>query len=554
MRLQHMSNKQTNAISENPYDLLDEVYEVTETLINGIIYKATNIVNGKVYIGLTTKSLNHRKTQHEKVARGSKNCHHFQRSITKYGSDNFIWEELDTAGTIPDLKQLEQDWVWMFHSDNPTYGYNKTKGGDGGLTVEAILKLKEIAATPENKRKVSLGTIAGQARMTKEQHDIMELNRLAAVRATYKSGTHPNTQKITCPHCNKTGGYLGMRINHFDKCKLNPDNKELVAAKLRQKLSREKVRKHLLYNVKIYCPHCHKGVNLKSRNTFHFGNCSRNPLSKTFRMEHYKRVNGLSNLDVSCPHCGVVGHGGNMTKWHFDNCKVYLNSIGKPRELSLRMKVAQEENKKKWSMIAECPYCHKRGKLGPLQSHHFNNCKHNPKYTQKDKVSCPHCGAMSDQGHITRHHMGNCQQHPDNIGKDRELTHREYLVSTTQTCPVCYKVGKGATFYYKHFDWCLEDPKNTERKIKYQDKLEINRKRGKPKEKVECPHCGKIGCIGGTMLRYHFDNCDKNPYKIVVPVIKVILVCPHCSKTGTGAGMNRHHFNNCKLKNKKGNI
>ena len=28
----------------------------------------------------------------------------------------------------------------------------------------------------------------------------------------------------------------------------------------------------------------------------------------------------------------------------------------------------------------------------------------------------------------------------------------------------------------------------------------------KPKEKVTCPHCGKVGC-GGAMVQWHFDIC-----------------------------------------------
>jgi hypothetical protein len=34
-----------------------------------------------------------------------------------------------------------------------------------------------------------------------------------------------NSYKVTCPYCNKEGGYTAMRIWHFDNCKLNPDHK-----------------------------------------------------------------------------------------------------------------------------------------------------------------------------------------------------------------------------------------------------------------------------------------------------------------------------------------
>jgi hypothetical protein len=39
---------------------------------------------------------------------------------------------------------------------------------------------------------------------------------------------------------------------------------------------------------------------------------------------------------------------------------------------------------------------------------------------------------------------------------------------------------------------------------------ETKRKLRKPKRKVKCPHCGKIGG-SNTMQRWHFDNCKFNP-------------------------------------------
>lgn len=53
-----------------------------------IVYKATNKLNDKVYIGITTKTLRHRMSIHKKDAK-VKNTY-FYRAIRKYGFDNFI--------------------------------------------------------------------------------------------------------------------------------------------------------------------------------------------------------------------------------------------------------------------------------------------------------------------------------------------------------------------------------------------------------------------------------------------------------------------------------
>ena len=57
-----------------------------------IIYKATNKINGKVYIGQTTNSLSYRRDQHFREAKCIKRkTVYFHNAISKYGEDNFIF-------------------------------------------------------------------------------------------------------------------------------------------------------------------------------------------------------------------------------------------------------------------------------------------------------------------------------------------------------------------------------------------------------------------------------------------------------------------------------
>lgn len=93
-----------------------------------IVYKATNILNGKVYIGITMKTLKHRISIHKKDAK-SKNTY-FYRAINKYGFENFRWEIIDTADSIEKLHELETFYIKQYDSfDNKTKGYNTTSGG-----------------------------------------------------------------------------------------------------------------------------------------------------------------------------------------------------------------------------------------------------------------------------------------------------------------------------------------------------------------------------------------------------------------------------------------
>lgn len=105
----------------------------------GIIYKITNQINGKVYIGQTCKTLKHRFNQHcESSRRYNRNKKHlclFHTAIIKYGEDNFICEEIDIADSKIELNEKEKYWISFYKSNIYEFGYNLTEGGDGGPTT-----------------------------------------------------------------------------------------------------------------------------------------------------------------------------------------------------------------------------------------------------------------------------------------------------------------------------------------------------------------------------------------------------------------------------------
>ena len=90
-----------------------------------IIYKITNRVNGKVYIGQTIRSLEHRWSQH---CSNSSGCIYIHRAINKYGKENFTVEQIDVASDSEELNKKEQYWIAHYDSIAPK-GYNMTTGG-----------------------------------------------------------------------------------------------------------------------------------------------------------------------------------------------------------------------------------------------------------------------------------------------------------------------------------------------------------------------------------------------------------------------------------------
>lgn len=96
-----------------------------------IIYKVTNRINGKIYIGQTSLSLTERKAGHIRKARAG--CPYLlARAIVKYGADNFIFETINHCSSKEELDAKEIELIREYKSKSPV-GYNMTDGGEGTL-------------------------------------------------------------------------------------------------------------------------------------------------------------------------------------------------------------------------------------------------------------------------------------------------------------------------------------------------------------------------------------------------------------------------------------
>lgn len=82
----------------------------------GIIYKITNIINGKIYIGQTKNTLEHRWHQHIYDANHNRTNMPIHFAIAKYGVENFEIECIDTAETKEELNQKEINYIKQYHS------------------------------------------------------------------------------------------------------------------------------------------------------------------------------------------------------------------------------------------------------------------------------------------------------------------------------------------------------------------------------------------------------------------------------------------------------
>jgi group I intron endonuclease len=160
----------------------------------GLIYKVTNSINDKIYIGQTTGTLHKRQLKHESGSRKRKPPIHFHRALKKYSIEAFTWKILDYCDDKIELNDLEYHYIMQF--DSYKNGYNQTLGWEGSCgrickdsTKEKISKAKTgIPLSKEHKAKLSK-----MRRGVKKSPE--HVKNVARAKSQYWEIIHPNGNK-----------------------------------------------------------------------------------------------------------------------------------------------------------------------------------------------------------------------------------------------------------------------------------------------------------------------------------------------------------------------
>ncbi len=97
-----------------------------------VVYRVTNQVNGKVYIGRTALTASDRWHRHVSAARLGKGCRLLGAAIRKYGIKTFVVESIYEAKTSDELSKMETFFIILHQSNLRENGYNLTLGGEAG--------------------------------------------------------------------------------------------------------------------------------------------------------------------------------------------------------------------------------------------------------------------------------------------------------------------------------------------------------------------------------------------------------------------------------------
>lgn len=106
------------------------------------IYKITNCINNKIYIGKTTQVIEKRFQEHIQEAKrynrylrnGKKFPYQSKlyKAMVKYGYNNFKIELVESCADCCDIDLQEQYYINLYKSNTDEVGYNICKGGSGG--------------------------------------------------------------------------------------------------------------------------------------------------------------------------------------------------------------------------------------------------------------------------------------------------------------------------------------------------------------------------------------------------------------------------------------
>lgn len=179
-----------------------------------LIYKVTNKINGCIYIGQTTLTLQERRYKHEQESLNAyRKTVKFHNALLKYGFDNFVWEVIKECSTQEELDYFEKYYIQYYDSCNKNNGYNLKYGGRSGGVFS-------------QEAKYNLG-ISTKAKWQNPECAFRMMEGLRKGTETVKKKASSNFVEHKCPVCGKI--FRTKKWNSHTYCSLkcaNINNKQ----------------------------------------------------------------------------------------------------------------------------------------------------------------------------------------------------------------------------------------------------------------------------------------------------------------------------------------
>lgn len=185
------------------------------------IYKITNTLNNKVYIGQTSFSVEKRWQEHIKDSkRENLKNRPLYAAFHKYGIENFIIEKIEETDNP---NEREQYWIKQYNSYS--CGYNATTGGEGHPKDFSAAELEQIISLYNQKTAIKdIAAIVGYDFET-IRNKLLSLgyqidNHRNLKKAVYQIDKKTNAIINTFPSCHDAARFLGddRKNAHIREC------------------------------------------------------------------------------------------------------------------------------------------------------------------------------------------------------------------------------------------------------------------------------------------------------------------------------------------------
>lgn len=167
-----------------------------------LVYRATSLLTGKVYIGLTKRTLNKRIQDYKQDIKNLKNKRYFINALRRYGLSNFKWDVLCECNTVDELTKAEAYFIEFYQSHKKKFGYN-TLLGIANIKDNAdfsTIKMDYIAGMSyeemAKKYGCKRGTIVNRVALISTPEERKVLSKMRLSQAYIRNGRTASIEKI----------------------------------------------------------------------------------------------------------------------------------------------------------------------------------------------------------------------------------------------------------------------------------------------------------------------------------------------------------------------
>lgn len=188
------------------------------------VYKITNKVNGKCYVGIT-RNIEQRWNNHKGKTKIQNEKKPLPMAMKKYGLNNFVFEIVEEIECIKEARSKEIFYISEFKSLWTENGYNISPGGSipDESQIENIRK-RMIDKNPMSILRYNKGSFQKGHKpifdeKRKANHRKSKLGTNNPMYGKSEASKHLNEKVYTCAHCGTVSNIGNFKRWHGDNCK-----------------------------------------------------------------------------------------------------------------------------------------------------------------------------------------------------------------------------------------------------------------------------------------------------------------------------------------------